>query len=138
MNGASLIDDANLVAWFLDRISSFPTGQAANAEPLLINRRIVAVPARRRWNWRISSWPRTTYAYTDIACMEAANKQRDRPSIASCWQPIQRSCRTYGLGGATVLQTAWEIDRIRFALGPHRLAASEDRLRGAVKKIVEQ
>ncbi|MGH9665003.1 MAG: hydroxysqualene dehydroxylase, partial [Bryobacteraceae bacterium] len=75
--GAAPIDDANLVAWFLDPDIEFPNpGNATNAEPLLIN---TAGSLAYRPEAQVelenlflaSDYVRT---YTDIACMEAANE----------------------------------------------------------------
>ncbi len=80
-SGATLIDDANLVAWFLDPDIEFPNpGEATNAEPLLIN---TAGSLQYRPEAQVelenfflaSDYVRT---YTDIACMEAANEAARR------------------------------------------------------------
>src|SRR5262249_49158119 len=79
--GSALLDDADLVAWFLAPDITFPNpSQAANAEPLLIN---TAGSLQYRPEAQVelenffvaSDYVRT---YTDIACMEAANEAARR------------------------------------------------------------
>jgi uncharacterized protein with NAD-binding domain and iron-sulfur cluster len=128
-DGANLIDDANLVAWFLDPDIEFPNpGEAANAEPLLIN---TAGSLRYRPEAQVelenlfvaSDYVRT---YTDIACMEAANEAARRAvnclllAADSSAPPAQ----LWPLEEPLFFKPLQEIDRIRFALGrPHRLAS---------------
>jgi uncharacterized protein with NAD-binding domain and iron-sulfur cluster len=108
VNGAKQIDDANLVAWFLDPDIQFPNpGSAANAEPLVIN---TAGSFQYRPEAQIeienlflaSDYVRT---YTDIACMDPAQ----------LWPLVEPD----------FLQPFQEIDRIRFSLSlPQRMAAA--------------
>jgi len=79
--GAQPIDDANLIAWFLDPDIEFPNpGAAANAEPLMIN---VAGSLQYRPEAQVAldnlflagDYVRT---FTDLACMEAANEAARR------------------------------------------------------------
>jgi len=126
-SGATPIDDANLVAWFLDPDIEFPNPSAVtNAEPLLIN---TAGSLQYRPEAQVevtnffvaSDYVRT---YTDIACMEAANEAARRAvnclllvcgstaPQAQLWQPEE----------PLFLKPLQEIDRIRFGLGlPHHL-----------------
>jgi 15-cis-phytoene desaturase len=125
--GATPIDDANLLAWFLDPDIEFPNPSAVtNAEPLLIN---TAGSLQYRPEAQVeldnffvaSDYVRT---YTDIACMEAANEAARRAVnclllvAGSSAQPAQ----LWPLEEPAFLRPLQEIDRIRFALGlPHHL-----------------
>jgi 15-cis-phytoene desaturase len=127
-NGATPIDDANLVTWFLDPDIEFPNpGAATNAEPLLIN---TAGSLKHRPEAQVelenffvaSDYVRT---YTDIACMEAANEAARRAvnclllASGSSAPPAQ----LWPFEEPAFLKPLQEIDRIRFALGlPHHLA----------------
>ena len=121
-HGAMPIDDANLVAWFLDPDIEFPNpGAATNAEPLLIN---TAGSLQYRPEAQVelenmfvaSDYVRT---YTDIACMEAANEAARRAvnclllNSGSSAPPAQ----LWPLEEPPFLKPFQEIDRIRFALG---------------------
>jgi uncharacterized protein with NAD-binding domain and iron-sulfur cluster len=130
VNGASQIDDANLVTWFLDPDIQFPNpGSAANAEPLVIN---TAGSLQYRPEAQIeienlflaSDYVRT---YTDIACMEAANEAARRAvnclllASGSSANPAQ----LWPLVEPDFLRPFQEIDRIRFSLSlPHQAAAA--------------
>jgi 15-cis-phytoene desaturase len=127
-SGARPIDDASLVAWFLDPDIEFPNpGAATNAEPLLIN---TAGSLQYRPEAQVelenlfvaSDYVRT---YTDIACMEAANEAARR--AVNCLLVTSGSsappARLWPLEEAPFLKHIQEIDRIRFALGlEHHLA----------------
>jgi 15-cis-phytoene desaturase len=129
VGGEAPIDDANLMAWFLDPDIEFPNpGSAANAEPLLIN---TAGSLQYRPEAQIelenlflaSDYVRT---YTDIACMEAANEAA-RPA-ANCVLVASGStaagAQLWPLDEPAFLKPIQEIDRIRFSLGlPHHLAS---------------
>ncbi|MCX6626687.1 MAG: FAD-dependent oxidoreductase [Candidatus Solibacter sp.] len=126
-SGAMLIQDENLVAWFLDPDIEFPNpSSATNAEPLLIN---TAGSLQYRPEAQVelenffvaSDYVRT---YTDIACMEAANEAARRAvncllvAAGSSAPPAQ----LWPLEEPAFLKPLQEIDRIRFALGrPHHL-----------------
>lgn len=128
-SGATLIDDNNLLGWFLDPDIEFPNpGQATNAEPLLIN---TAGSLKFRPNAQVelenlflaSDYVRT---YTDIACMEAANEAARRAvnclllASGSSAPPAQ----LWPLEEPHFLKPFQEIDRIRLKLGqPNHLAA---------------
>ncbi len=129
-SGAAPIDDATLVAWFLDPDIEFPNpGSATNAEPLLIN---TAGSLQYRPEAQVelenffvaSDYVRT---YTDIACMEAANEAARR--AVNCLLLSSRSsapqAQLWPLEEAPFLKPFQEIDRIRFTLGlGHHLASS--------------
>jgi uncharacterized protein with NAD-binding domain and iron-sulfur cluster len=126
-SGTTPIQDANLVAWFLDPDIEFPNpGRATNAEPLLIN---TAGSLKYRPEAQVelenffvaSDYVRT---YTDIACMEAANEAARRAvncllaASGSNAQPAQ----LWPLAEPEFLKPFQEIDRIRFSLSlPHHL-----------------
>lgn len=128
-SGSTPIDDANLVAWFLDPDIEFPNpGTATNAEPLLIN---TAGSLQYRPEAQVeltnfflaSDYVRT---YTDIACMEAANEAARR--AVNCLLLASGSkaapAQLWPLEEPVFLKPLQEIDRIRFMLGlPHHLAA---------------
>ncbi|MEP7361823.1 MAG: FAD-dependent oxidoreductase [Acidobacteriota bacterium] len=128
-SGAAVIDDANLVAWFLDPDIEFPNpGEATNAEPLLIN---TAGSLQYRPEAQVelenffvaSDYVRT---YTDIACMEAANEAARR--AVNCLLLASGStapaAELWPLEEPAFLKPIQEVDRLRFALGlPHHLAA---------------
>ncbi|MGH9613736.1 MAG: hydroxysqualene dehydroxylase [Bryobacteraceae bacterium] len=128
-SGTAPIDDANLVAWFLDPDIEFPNPSAAtNAEPLLIN---TAGSLQYRPEAQVelenffvaSDYVRT---YTDIACMEAANEAARR--AVNCLLLAARStaspAQLWPLEEPAFLKPIQEIDRIRFTLGlPHHMAA---------------
>ncbi len=129
-SGATPIEDANLVAWFLDPDIEFPNpSQATNAEPLLIN---TAGSLQYRPEAQVelenffvaSDYVRT---YTDIACMEAANEAARRAvncllaASGSNAQPAQ----LWPLEEPDFLKPLQEIDRIRFSLSlPHHLEST--------------
>ncbi len=126
--GAVPIDDANLVACFLDPDIEFPNPSAAtNAEPLLIN---TAGSLRYRPESQVelvnffvaSDYVRT---YTDIACMEAANEAARR--AVNCLLLASGSsappAELWPLEEPAFLKPLQEIDRIRFTLSlPHHMA----------------
>ena len=127
VGGATTIDDANLLTWFLDPDIEFPNPSAAtNAEPLLIN---TAGSLQYRPEAQVelqnlfvaSDYVRT---YTDIACMEAANEAARRAvnclllSAGSTAAPAQ----LWPLEEPAFLKPLQEVDRIRFGLSlPHHL-----------------
>ena len=126
--GSAPIDDANLVAWFLDPDIEFSNpGTAANAEPLLINtagslQYRPEAQAELENLFLASDYVRT---YTDIACMEAANEAARR--AVNCVLVASGStgapAKLWPLEEPAFLKPIQEIDRIRFGLGlPHHLA----------------
>jgi 15-cis-phytoene desaturase len=130
VSGAAPINDATVLAWFLDPDIEFPNPSAAtNAEPLLIN---TAGSLQYRPEAQVelnnffvaSDYVRT---YTDIACMEAANEAARR--AVNCLLLTSGSSASpaalWPLEEAAFLKPLQEIDRIRFALGvAHHLASS--------------
>jgi uncharacterized protein with NAD-binding domain and iron-sulfur cluster len=124
-DGAALIEDANLVAWFLDPDIEFPNpNDAVNAEPLLIN---TAGSLQFRPEAQVeldnlflaSDYVRT---FTDIACMEAANEAARR--AVNCLLAVSGStanpAQLWPLEEPDFFKPFQEIDRIRFKLGrPH-------------------
>lgn len=129
-SGTAPIDDANLVAWFLDPDIEFPNPSAAtNAEPLLIN---TAGSLQYRPESQVelvnffvaSDYVRT---YTDIACMEAANEAARR--AVNCLLLASGSsappAELWPLEEPAFLKPAQEVDRIRFTLSlPHYMTTS--------------
>jgi 15-cis-phytoene desaturase len=129
VGGATPIDDANLITWFLDPDIEFPNpGAATNAEPLVIN---TAGSLQYRPESQVelvnffvaSDYVRT---YTDIACMEAANEAARR--AVNCLLLASGStappAELWPLEEPAFLRPIQEIDRIRFTLSlPHHLAA---------------
>ena len=130
VGGAAPIDDANLVAWFLDPDIEFPNpSSVTNAEPLVIN---TAGSLQYRPQARVelenlfvaSDYVRT---YTDIACMEAANEAARR--AVNCLLLASGStappARLWPLWEPDFLKPIQEIDRIRFSLSlPHHMASA--------------
>ncbi len=123
--GGELLQDANLVRYFLDPDIQFPnpTGASFNAEPLMINTagslqyRPDASTALANF-FLASDYVRT---YTDLACMEAANeaarravngilKQAGSPANVGVWPMAEPA----------FFQPMIALDRARFQLGlPH-------------------
>ncbi|MBZ5655207.1 MAG: FAD-dependent oxidoreductase [Acidobacteriia bacterium] len=125
VGGAQVIQDENLLSWFLDPDIQFPNPSAAtNAEPLLINR-------AGTWRYRpeatteipnlflASDYVRT---YTDIACMEAANEAARRAvnGILAHSGSSAQPATLWPLQEPGFFQPMIEYDRLRFKLGlPH-------------------
>ena len=130
VSGAVTLNDANLLAWFLDPDIEFPNPSAtANAEPLLIN---TAGSLQYRPEAQIeldnlflaSDYVRT---YTDIACMEAANEAARRAvncvlvAAGTAAPPAQ----LWPLEEPEFLKPLQEVDRVWFGLGlRHHLETS--------------
>jgi uncharacterized protein with NAD-binding domain and iron-sulfur cluster len=127
-DGAVILDDANLLSWFLDPDIVFPNpGTATNAEPLLIN---TAGSLQYRPEAQIelenlflaSDYVRT---WTDIACMEAANEAARRAvnCVLVAAGATSSPAQLWPLEEPAFLKPLQELDRIRFGLGlPHHLA----------------
>jgi 15-cis-phytoene desaturase len=127
VGGATTLEDANLLAWFLDPDIEFPNpGTAANAEPLLIN---TAGSLSYRPEAQVemenlflaSDYVRT---YTDIACMEAANEAARRAvnCVLAAAGSTAPPAQLWPLEEPAFLKPLQEVDRIRFGLGlPHHL-----------------
>jgi 15-cis-phytoene desaturase len=129
-SGATPIEDANLVTWFLDPDIEFPNpSQATNAEPLLIN---TAGSLQYRPEAQVelenffvaSDYVRT---YTDIACMEAANEGARRAvnCLLAASGANAQPAQLWPLEEPEFLKPLQEVDRIRFSLSlPHHLEST--------------
>ena len=122
VEGAQVIQDENLLCWFLDPDIQFPNPSAAtNAEPLLINK-------AGTWQYRpeatteipnlflASDYVRT---YTDIACMEAANEAARRAvnGILAHSGSSAEPAALWRLQEPEFFKPMIEYDRLRFKLG---------------------
>ena len=125
VDGARQLEDANLVAWFLDPDIQFPNPTSvANLEPLLINT-VGSLQYRPEAHTEIpnlylaSDYVRTL---TDIATMEAANEAARRATNAildAAGSPAAR-CGLWPFVEPEVFKPLREYDRLRFKLGlPH-------------------
>ena len=125
VDGASQLEDANLVTWFLDPDIQFPNPtRAANLEPLLINT-VGSLQYRPEAHTEIpnlylaSDYVRT---YTDIATMEAANEaaRRATNAILDASGSAAPRCGLWPFKEPDVFIPLQEYDRLRFKLGlPH-------------------
>jgi uncharacterized protein with NAD-binding domain and iron-sulfur cluster len=133
--GATLLDDANLVGWYLDDDISFPNPTAAaNAEPLLIN-------TAGSWANRpdaVTSVPNLFLAadfvrtHTDLATMEGANEaaRRSVNGILDATSSTAARCAVWPLREPALFGPARALDRIRWSLlrlpakAPLRVTAS--------------
>jgi uncharacterized protein with NAD-binding domain and iron-sulfur cluster len=125
LEGAQVIQDQNLLSWFLDPDIQFPNpSTVTNAEPLLINK-------AGTWQCRpeatteipnlflASDYVKT---FTDIACMEAANEAARRAvnGILACSGSSAVPAGLWPLQEPEVFKPMVEYDRLRFKLGlPH-------------------
>jgi 15-cis-phytoene desaturase len=125
VGGASQLEEANLVTWFLDPDIQFPNPTTVtNLEPLLINT-VGSLQYRPEAHTEIpnlylaSDYVRT---YTDIATMEAANEAARRATNAildASGSPASR-CGLWPFREPEVFKPLQEYDRMRFKLGlPH-------------------
>jgi uncharacterized protein with NAD-binding domain and iron-sulfur cluster len=120
-NGRAVLDDANLVGWYLDEDISFPNpSEAANAEPLLINtagswenrpEAITAVPNL----FLAADFVRT---HTDLATMEGANEAARRAvnGILDASGSTAARCPVWRLREPALFGPARALDRIRWKL----------------------
>jgi uncharacterized protein with NAD-binding domain and iron-sulfur cluster len=120
-NGSALLDDANLVGWYLDEDISFPNpSAAANAEPLLINtagswenrpEAVTAVPNL----FLAADFVRT---HTDLATMEGANEAARRAvnGILDASGSRAARCPVWRLREPALFGPARALDRIRWKL----------------------
>jgi uncharacterized protein with NAD-binding domain and iron-sulfur cluster len=120
-----VLDDANLVGWFLDDDITFPNPtSAANAEPLLIN-------TAGSWDDRPEAVTRVpnlflaadfVQTYTDLATMEGANEAARRAvnGILDATSSATRRCDVWRLQEPAIFAPARELDRLRWKL--HRPA----------------
>jgi len=124
--GASeVIQDQNLLSWFLDPDIQFPNPSAAtNLEPLLINK-AGTLQYRPQATTEIpnlflaSDYVRT---YTDIACMEAANEAARRAinGVLAHSDSSAAPAPVWPLQEPECFKPMIEYDRVRFQLGlPH-------------------
>lgn len=125
VGGSKVLDDNDLVSWFLDPDVRFPnpTG-ATNLEPLLINT-AGSLQYRPEATTEIpnlflaSDYVKT---YTDVACMEAANEAARR-AVNGLLERAQSSAKPVPLWPPSepeFFKPLIEYDRLRFRLGlPH-------------------
>lgn len=125
VSGADVLQDSNLLNWFLDPDVQFPNPTAVtNLEPLMINTS-GSLQYRPEAKTEIpnlflaSDYVKT---YTDIACMEAANEAARRAVNALLDQTGSNAPRAqlWPLSEPEYFQPLVEYDRLRFKLGlPH-------------------
>jgi uncharacterized protein with NAD-binding domain and iron-sulfur cluster len=120
-DGETLLDDANLVGWYLDDDISFPNPTAAaNAEPLLINtagswanrpEAVTAVPNL----FLAADFVRT---YTDLATMEGANEAARRAvnGILGASSSTAARCPVWRLREPALFEPARALDRMLWKL----------------------
>ena len=127
-NGAAPIDDANLVAWFLDPDIEFPNpGSATNAEPLLINTsRLAAIPAGSsgRAGEFLPGFRLRPDVYGHRLHGGGQRSGAARGQLPACGLRVRRAApaQLWPLEEPAFLKPLQEIDRIRFRLGrPHHL-----------------
>jgi uncharacterized protein with NAD-binding domain and iron-sulfur cluster len=120
--GQALLDDANLVAWFLDPDIQWPNpGAVTNAEPLLINH-VGSLSLRPDAHTEIGNlflaadYVRT---YTDLATMEAANEaaRRATNAILAVAGLSASPCELWEFEIPKPMREAQVLDRIRFRMG---------------------
>jgi uncharacterized protein with NAD-binding domain and iron-sulfur cluster len=116
-----VLDDANLVGWFLDDDIIFPNPTAAfNTEPLLVN-------TAASWENRpdaITRVPNLFLAadfvrtHTDLATMEGANEAARRAvnGILDATRSSARRCDIWALREPAIFGPARELDRLRWKL----------------------
>jgi 15-cis-phytoene desaturase len=128
VGGSTVINDANLIRWFLDPDIEFPNPSAVtNQEPLLVN----TINSLRYRPDAVTELPNLFVAsdyvktYTDVACMEAANEaarravngilaRRDSPAQVQVW-PLREP---------EFFEPFIDYDQVRFSLGlPHAVLA---------------
>jgi uncharacterized protein with NAD-binding domain and iron-sulfur cluster len=120
--GIDVLEDANVLAWFLDPSIVFPNpNEAANLEPLLIN-------TAGSWSDRPDAVTRVdnlflasdyVRTHTDLATMEGANEAARRAVngiLAAAGSDAPR-CAVWPLREPAIFAPAKAIDRIRFELG---------------------
>lgn len=123
--GAEVLEDQNLLLWFLDPDIQFPNPTAVtNLEPLMINTS-GSLQYRPEASTEIpnlflaSDYVKT---YTDVACMEAANEAARRAVNALLDRAGSSAPRAklWPLSEPEVFQPLIDYDRLRFKLGlPH-------------------
>jgi uncharacterized protein with NAD-binding domain and iron-sulfur cluster len=131
--GIDVLEDANVVAWFLDPSIVYPNpNEATNLEPLLINTagswsdRPDAVTAIDNL-FLASDYVRT---HTDLATMEGANEAARRAvnGILEASGSSAPRCRVWPLEEPALFAPARAIDRVLFELGrpPRQLVRIRD------------
>jgi uncharacterized protein with NAD-binding domain and iron-sulfur cluster len=131
--GIEVLEDANVLSWFLDPSIVYPNpNEASNLEPLLINTagswsdRPDAVTAIDNL-FLASDYVRT---HTDLATMEGANEAARRAvnGILHASGSSAPPCRIWKLAEPAIFAPARAIDRIRFKLGrpPKQLVRIRD------------
>jgi uncharacterized protein with NAD-binding domain and iron-sulfur cluster len=121
-SGIYVLEDANVLTWFLDPSIVYPNpNEASNLEPLLINTagswsdRPDAVTAIENL-FLASDYVRT---HTDLATMEGANEAARRAvnGILDASDSSAPRCGVWPLSEPAIFAPARAIDRIRFKLG---------------------
>ncbi len=125
VTGAEVLQDQNLLQWFLDPDVQFPNPTAVtNLEPLMINTS-GSLQYRPEASTEIpnlflaSDYVKT---YTDVACMEAANEAARRAVNALLDRAGSSATRAtlWPLSEPEAFQPLVDYDRLRFKLGlPH-------------------
>jgi hypothetical protein len=119
--GIDVLDDANVLGWFLDPAIVYPNPtEATNLEPLLINtagsweNRPEAQTAVENL-FLASDYVRT---HTDLATMEGANEAARRAvnGILERSGSTQPRCAVWKLSEPAILAPARTLDRVLFAL----------------------
>ena len=120
--GLDVLEDGNVVTWFLDPSIIYPNPtQAANLEPLLINTagswddRPEATTAIENL-FLASDYVRT---HTDLATMEGANEAARRAvnGILEASGSSEPRCEVFRLREPALFAPARALDRLRFELG---------------------
>ncbi len=120
--GLDVLQDENVVGWFLDPSIVYPNPtQAANLEPLLINT-VGSWEDRPEASTEIenlflaSDYVRT---HTDLATMEGANEAARRAvnGILEATGSSEPKCEIWRLREPSLFAPARALDRLRFALG---------------------
>jgi uncharacterized protein with NAD-binding domain and iron-sulfur cluster len=124
--GTAVLEEANLIRWFLDTDVRFPDVRRAhnvrqdiNLEPMLVN-------TAGSWAWRpaaptaienlfvVSDYVRT---YTDLATMEGANEAARRAvnGILKQAARLEAWCQIWPLQELAIFAPARLLDQIRYA-----------------------
>jgi hypothetical protein len=131
--GTNLLDDANVLGWFLDPAIQYPNPtEATNLEPLLINTagswrdRPEATTAIENL-FLASDYVRTN---TDLATMEGANEAARRAvnGVLAASGSSQPECRTWSYSEPEVFAPLRALDWVFYALGqpPRQLVRFSD------------
>jgi hypothetical protein len=131
--GTNLLDDANVLGWFLDPAIQYPNPtEATNLEPLLINTagswrdRPEATTAIENL-FLASDYVRTN---TDLATMEGANEAARRAvnGVLAASGSSQPVCRTWSYSEPELFAPLRALDWVFYALGqpPRQLVRFSD------------